>query len=296
MLFYCYTKMLLPPTVKEIRLVCLSHVTQELLPALLYVLQKVHRQPWLISISTKLDINRPDIMYIVVCSPGRPLIGIVHYIYWQLEYFPPNTTIGQEHVDYLRGAYAVWDYCPANIEIIKAQLGIEATLVRPGYVKLLQGPASKVRKDIDVLFLGWIDISEHRKEVQRKLQALGLKTMFTCGHALPEICKLIARSKICINIHYHSPFVLQTVRLNILLSNRACVVSEAASDTETQELYAAHGVTFVTYDMLVPKCVELVMDDDERNRLARESYTWYSTERKWQHIVEWGQLVEEVIE
>jgi hypothetical protein len=104
----------------------------------------------------------------------------------------------------------------------------------------------------------------------------------------------IRRSKICINIHSMDEMsALETVRLNVLLSNQACIVSENINDPEV-DIYK-DNVFFVPYDKLVETCVALVNNPEIRKRKAIESYQWYKNERAWNKIVDFKSVLPDLV-
>jgi hypothetical protein len=293
-----------PSTIKKIHIMNLSHATPELGWALKHILDRLSipvewkdRRPEL------LEKGRDDILYIFICVPPFDILGVKYYIFWQLEYL--QTKSDSYYTKVLEQALYLWDYSTDNIQYIEERFNRHAFLVRPGYVDSISQPLllkelekgihsySDEKKDIDVLFLGWIDISEHRKEVQRQLNRDGIRTNFSCGHNLAQMQDLIRRSKICLNIHYDSVFILQVVRLNILLSNLACVVSEEVADQDAQELYQ-DAVVFTPYDQLVDRCRSLLADFPQRKEIAHRSFDWYRNERKWEEIVDFPSLLPKI--
>ena len=105
------------------------------------------------------------------------------------------------------------------------------------------------KKDIDVFFFG--ATTERRVTLLQKLKDAGLKVVIAFGCYGEERNRLIARSRIIVNIHQHDGLdILEEVRLSFLLSNRCFVVSEK-SDCNP---YGA-GVVFASYEDLVDTCV-----------------------------------------
>lgn len=79
---------------------------------------------------------------------------------------------------------------------------------------------------------------------------------------------------------------LETIRLNILLSNQACIVSEDINDPE-MNIYQ-DMVAFVPYNKLVQTCLELVADSERRKMMAIKSYQWYRSQRDWTRIADFN--------
>lgn len=181
-----------------------------------------------------------------------------------------------EGSDWFRGAYskfvkrfAVLETSTGNIERFRA-IGVHNTALLP----LAPMPEwTKIRhaqeKDIDVLFYG--SMTERRRAIILALIERGLKVKTLFGVYGEERDMYIGRSKIVINIHVQPDWLLETVRVLYLLANRACVVTEGGlDDPEAQRL--SEGLAVTDYDHLVEKCVELVGNAEERQRLAENGY------------------------
>lgn len=287
-----------PSTIKKIYIMNLSHVTPELALALHRILDQIGIPSTIKYLYfDPLEEDRDDLLYIFICMPPIDILKVKYFIFWQLEYL--RTKCNTYYAEVLKKALYLWDYSTDNLSYIEERFHRQAILFRPGYVDLLTHPDllensySDEGKDIDVLFLGWIDISEHRKEIQRQLNRQGCRTNFSCGHNLREMQELIRRSKICINIHYESGFILQVVRLNILLSNLACIVSEEVVDKDAQDLYQKE-VIFSSYEKLVPICLDLLANEEQRKEIAHRSFDWYRKERKWDQIVDFPSLLPQI--
>ena len=93
------------------------------------------------------------------------------------------TGVGENWREQLTGWFQsgleVWDYSPANIEVIKA-LGVENVRYLPiGYQKELQRIDITVEQDIDVLFYG--SLNERRREIFNQIEAKGLNLKVLMG-------------------------------------------------------------------------------------------------------------------
>lgn len=306
-----------PASIKTIHVLSLSLSTLELEEALLLTIRPFCPSAQVVWLP---EDNRDDILYILICTSDRDLSRVKYYIFWQLENFAPfpnhrevcmqtDVTTPLEnyaalnkyrdcrhHLPLLTNALYIWDYSLINIKILQS-IGLKATHVQVGYspslspnyniIPLTYGPDSE--KDIDVLFLGNA-AGGRRLEIKQRLEGTGLNILFTYGHKLGEMQALIKRSKISLNIHTSIPFVLQTVRLNVLLSNCACIISEPALDQDTQKLYTP-AVLFVQEDAIVSTVQALIKDYDRRQSIAQYSFEWYRTERAWNKIVDFSNLV-----
>lgn len=273
-----------------------SHVTGELSQALLATITAIHPRPWLVTSATSLDWS-DEILYIIVCPATENTMPLPkHYIVYQLE--PTVVLERPAYQQLLRGAQAVWDYSLHNVTYL-AQCGITAIHVPVGYhpststEDIISGQRSysDAEKDVDVLFLGY-DVHPRRKTIKEQLYLKGLRIWFVCGMGLTEMQAAIKRAKICLNIHaLDGMSCLETVRLSVLLSNQACVLSEdfAELKDDTIAQYSS-SVLFTSYDSLVDRCVELTNNFDLRRQMAHQGYQWY-LQRTWSKIVPFNELL-----
>jgi hypothetical protein len=267
-----------------------SHVTSELLLALQYTLEPLFSN--LITV-TSIEPNNNEILYIIICAGGfsydNPSTWPKYYITYQLE-----PTYVFERVNYrafLAGALRNWDYSQKNVDYLSQYPEIRIQYLPIGYVPQITAVTDYCDnyKDIDVLLLGW-DAHSYRKHIRQEMVQAGLKIVFICGLNLTGMQDHIRRAKICLNMR--SGIIIQcleTVRLNILLSNRACIVNEEINDPEL-DLYNEYLIT-VPYRRLTQACLNLIGDFNQRHLMATKSFNWYSTQRKWNDIVDFKQLI-----
>jgi hypothetical protein len=176
------------------------------------------------------------------------------------------------YVDLLRG-YRVWDYSARNVEMLAGRFGVtNVTLCGVGYMPLLTR-IEPAEEDIDVLLVG--HVNERRNKVIVELQDRGLIVRAVYDKYGVERDRAIARAKIQINIHFYDARVFEIVRVSYLLANRRCLVSESGLD-ETLEAPLRPGVAFASYEDLVPTCLRLLDDAEERARLGRKGFEVFS--------------------
>lgn len=290
---------MIPEQCKNIAIYNASRVTTELPGSLLCAIRNVFERPERVSVVNKINYNDEETLYIIICPAGlgseRKQEKPKYYITYQLEAI--HVIHEREHYrDFLSGAIMNWDYSKKNVEILK-EYGIPSMYVPPGFTypmttkELADGSYiySDTGKDIDVLFLGW-DVYERRKKIKEDLMRVGLKTVFVCDLDIEGMKKAIKRAKILLNLHFQDNMTcLETIRLNILLSNQACIVSEDIDDPE-KDIYQDH-ITIVPYDRLVDTCITLIKDPEARKRQAIKSYRWYRKSREWNSIVDFCDLL-----
>lgn len=314
----------LPDSIKNIAIYNASHVTTELPGSLLLALRSIYPYPERINIISNSPIRdandvsdqeflcqQETTLYIMICPAGfgssKHIKGPKYYITYQLD---PKTIFDNEpYRMFLSEAIYNWDYSKINIEHCTKMLGessdspnknfydLRLRYVPPGYTDTLSVPDivngtylySDEGKDIDVLFLGW-DVYPRRKFIKDELYKTGLRIWFVCTLDIEGMKKAVRRARICINIHHTDDMpVFQSVRMNVLLSNQACVVSENISDPEL-DIYQ-DNIVVVPYDKLVSTCEELIKDPVRRRDIAVKSYQWYRNERAWNKIVDFPSLL-----
>ncbi|MDX7952121.1 hypothetical protein P7D22_13150 [Lichenihabitans sp. Uapishka_5] len=169
----------------------------------------------------------------------------------------------------LLGRHAVLDYSHRNAGALR-QAGLGHAVVLPiGYVPALERIAPAPERDIDVLFYG--SANTRRLQVLQALQAHGVVVAhaFDCYGAARDA--LIARAKIVLNLHYYEAAVFESVRVSLLLANRACVVTEGdPADPDLADL--ADGMAVCAYEDLVGRCRALLADAEARSALAARGH------------------------
>lgn len=286
-----------PSTIKKIVIFNASGVTREIPRAMELAIKNTHPNPDKIIVSDHIEIDNDELLYIIICPAGLTPANKLpkYYINWQLE------NLGGVHnnpayIEKLKGALYNWDYSFQNIKILKHQCNIKEFYVPPGYNKSLSLDTnyiySDVEKDIDVLFLGWSIPFTNRETLRLNLFNAGLKVLFICDLGVNDMMKLIRRAKICVNVSIYEFFPLQKIRLNLLLANQSCIVSEIPLDYDTSmKLYENNGVVFVPYYNLVETCHDLLNNFEARKTLAMKSFEWYSNDYIWENIVDFNRLL-----
>src|SRR3990167_2022782 len=290
-----------PSTITKIQIYNGSFGTRELDSAMLAILRSVHKKPWKIEITYKLELERDDILYIIICPAGLGLNDVVmpkYYINWQLEFL-----IGRYnhpvYLNRLRQALDNWDYSKMNITISSTRDKINYHHVPPGFIETITTPDilsgqyvyTDEGKDIDVLFLGYCEAYPRRIKIRSQFQETGLNIYFPSALDIHGMQQAIRRSKVCINMAAFDYFILAQVRMNILFSNQACVVSEKSADEDDDVLYGEGGMLVVDYDNIVEQATSLVKDFELRRKTALKSYQWYKQNRRWSDIVDWAELL-----
>ncbi len=175
---------------------------------------------------------------------------------------------GPELLDLYR-RHEVWDYSRANAEALE-RLGVRRPrLVPVGHVPELTRIAP-AEEDIDVLFYG--SINERRQAVLKELERGGARVHAAFGVYGAERDRLVARSRLVLNVHFYEAKVFEIVRVFYLLANRRAVVSERGCDAEEERPFE-RAVAFANYDRMAETCLDLLRRPEERRRLGEEGYT-----------------------
>ncbi len=165
-------------------------------------------------------------------------------------------------------SFPLWDYSRANADAL-VRMGVpRPTVVPVGYAPQLTR-IPPVTEDVDVLFYG--SLNERRRALLAELERRGV-----CVHAAFGVYgeardQLIARARLVLNVHFFEAKVFEVVRVSYLLANRRCVVSERGSDP-AEEAAFEDGVAFAPYDGLADRCMALLGDPAERQRIAATGF------------------------
>lgn len=165
----------------------------------------------------------------------------------------------------------IWDYSAANVARWR-ELGFERAVHCPlGYHPSMETIAPAERETIDVLHYG--ALSERRIKILRALRDAGLRVTQLHGDYGSVRDRIIARSKVVLNMHHGDRGIFEIFRCSHLFANRRFVVTEGGGvDTELEWLAQSCAVR-VPYDHLVSVCLGYVRDAPElRQPLAERGY------------------------
>jgi glycosyl transferase family 1 len=184
-------------------------------------------------------------------------------ILFNLEQIVPGAIwVKQEYLERLRRC-RVWDYSARNVAALR-EMGVrEAVHVPLGYAKVLERiPCAG--EDIDVLFYGVYN--ERRMAPLRRLARHGRKVTWVNGVYGEGRDRLIARSRIVVNIHFYGESRLEVARCFYLLANGRFVLSEESPDAAETGL--AGGIAFSAYDGIEEACAWYLEHPAERAAIA----------------------------
>ena len=279
---------------KSINKICIfnNYVSTREIPPILYdiLIQWYHQ----VKIVRFLEYDREDVLYIIICPANISYKiyqkGPMYYITYQVETY--NSLKTPNYRQFLKEALYNWDFSSYNcssdlskeLKLKYNPIGYHPALTHPDIRNSTRG-YSDSHKDIDVLFLGYIGASPRRAQIKAQLDELKISNLFISTLDLPGMQRMIGRSKICIDIRQQDFITdVATLRMNILLSNQACIISEEVINTEDMELYRQGGVIFVPYDQMIKTIQKMLPDFERRYSAAVSSYEWYITHRKWENI------------
>jgi len=184
-------------------------------------------------------------------------------VLYNLEQAGPGPWFEPAALEILR-RFRVWDYSEHNAANLVA-LGVPRPRVVPvGFVPELARIES-LPEEIDVLFYG--SLNERRQAVLDELTAAGARVESVFGVYGKERDRLIARSRMVLNVHFFEAKVFEIVRVSYLLANGRAVVCERGASPE-EEAPFEEGVAFADHAHLARTCLDLLQSPAECARLA----------------------------
>ena len=106
-----------PSTIKQIDIYNCADVTREMAPALLSSIRSVHKKPWNVISSGRIEYDRDDILYIIICPAGfgdYPVKMPKYFISWQLEFLRTRFR-NAVYIDRIKQSLAVWVLADAGV-------------------------------------------------------------------------------------------------------------------------------------------------------------------------------------
>jgi len=181
------------------------------------------------------------------------------------------TSVGAPH---LMRSRVVWDYSGTNIEALGA-LGVPRLVHCPiGYVPSMTRIQPEEREPIDCLFYG--AMNERRRQVLDEVAAAGVGLAAVRAYGAPRD-RLIAQSKVVLNLHYYQSPIFEVVRCSHLFANRRCVLTEAGGvDEELEELAGRAAVVSPRQD-IAQACLALRASEKERRAAAERGFEEFRT-------------------
>jgi hypothetical protein len=210
---------------------------------------------WIPSEQPVFEVDTPEVLR----GLNRPLVfGVVLAPSWA-QYLPEGSVLynlEQSGAPITWGVYQevlkrsrIWDYDPVN------RGTQDWPVCRIGYHPVLSQFSLADVRPIDVFFYG--SINARRADLFDRIRSRGLNVVARFGVYGEERDRLMAQSKVVLNLHYHSDKgIFEQVRCQYPLSNRIAVVSETGASSEVEAEYA-EAVRFAPYEGLADACKEL---------------------------------------
>jgi len=184
-----------------------------------------------------------------------------------LERFGHQEIFDQHYLHILK-SFEVWDFCSLNMQRINSQYNLNIKKFLPlGYVKELEKIKKKdEREDIDVLFIG--SLSDRRSKILYEISQLNINVKHLFGIYGHERDKIISRSKLLLNMHYHDIGSLEHVRIFYYLINSKPFLSEKSDDEQENEIFK-NAICLAEYKDLPWRALELLNNNNELKKYAK---------------------------
>ena len=150
--------------------------------------------------------------------------------------------------------HLIWEYSEKNMSYWKDR-GARAIHVPIGYAPNLTRIERTVDRDIDVVFYG--SMNNRRSRILDDLKSRNFRCAPLHGVYGAQRDRIIARSKLAINIHYYVPNIFEVVRGSYLVANSVPLLSERNADTYVPREWDSLAY-WAPYDHLVAVCEELL--------------------------------------
>lgn len=159
-----------------------------------------------------------------------------------------------------------------------AEHGIEASFVPLGYREDVHGRDLGLARDIDVLFLGSLDVPR-RKRILAQLRRQGLAVQALGGWDESAFwgerrTRLLNRTKVLLNLPRH-PGLLSGGRMILGMANKALVVAEPIYRPEPYRP-GEHYVS-AELDEMPEVAARFLADEDARTRITESAYAFVRT-------------------
>ncbi|UVK46589.1 glycosyltransferase [Mesorhizobium sp. AR07] len=182
--------------------------------------------------------------------------------------------MSSEYTNTLR-RFSVWDFNESNSLFLSERISRPVHYFKMFYVGGLLRILD-TNDDIDVLFYG--SFNDRRSKILDEMRARGLRVEAVYNVFGDQLDRLIARSKVVLNLHFYDSGQLEIIRVFDLLANKRAVVSEVNSG-ELVDADLASAFVAATYENLVDVTEALVNDPDRRHKVAAAGFEAFSQRR-----------------
>lgn len=202
---------------------------------------------------------------------GLPLGPLPHEaILFNGEQVSDQSIWGARRLDSIYRRHVVWEYSAVNATRY-AKYGLdEPAVVRPGYCPRLEHwcdrldkETARAPKEYDIAFFG--SHNPRREQILRGIEQAGLKLLrVPFGVYGAPRDALLARARLCLNVHFYENAIFESVRCSYLIHNRVPILSEVDPENSCM----AWGVARAQYGDLVEHAQSLLGNESALNGLA----------------------------
>jgi hypothetical protein len=236
-------------------------------------MDKINRVP--VILTSRIDIkdaNDRNLFIMLGLNNEIPLLPPKYVAYQFEQTGNANSWFTENYLSKLKGAVEIWDYSIVNIQYLRKTYP-NLPIIR--YVPLGFSPTlcqikNKSDKLYDILFYG--SANPRRDQIIRNLRNAGFRVYygeFSCWNE--DRNRLIADSKIVLNLHYYPNPVLETSRISFLVANSAFVISEPSLDPILDKEYKNY-VIFSDSKNLVETCRYYLDHPEQRDEFATQAH------------------------
>ena len=162
------------------------------------------------------------------------------------------------------------DYSAENVPILSAWGAGEVSVVPLGYVPELERLERRPPK-YDCLFYGGLNPRRHK--LLHEIQELGVNLQFLNGVYGEDRDAFIERSKMVLNLHLYDSEIFEIVRVNYLMHNSVCVLTELNPSTkiasELKDLFVC-----CSRETLPSEVASVVDQPKSIEQTAAKAYDW----------------------
>ncbi|MEX0597635.1 MAG: glycosyltransferase [Candidatus Paceibacterota bacterium] len=218
------------------------------------------------------DANEDNLFIMLGLNNEIPLLPPKYVAYQFEQTGNANSWFTESYLSKLQSALEIWDYSIVNIQYLRKAYP-DLPIIR--YVPLGFSPTlcqikNRAEKMYDILFYG--SANPRRDQIIRNLRNAGFRVYygeFSCWNE--DRNRLIADSKIVLNLHYYPNPVLETSRITFLLANSAFVISEPSLDPILDKEYNNY-VVFSDSKNLIETCRYYLDHPNLREEFATQAH------------------------
>ena len=166
--------------------------------------------------------------------------------------------------------YGFIDYSEHNVKVLESWGAPEVILMPLGYVPELDR-LQKAKPVYDLLFYG--GRNQRRIEVLNQIRNAGVNFHYLHGVYGPDRDNFIEQSKVVLNLHLYPSEIFELVRVNYLMHNKVCVLTELNASTkieqELKELFVCSS-----REAIASTALELAHCPDMIKEKSSTAYDW----------------------